>query len=151
MHKLAISMTIAAAIISVGGCAGQPADAEHPHVQVVRDHFASFNDHDTAGIHALATDDVVWFTIEGDQMLAMNEGADGLVTELASYFEALPSVHAEIEHIHAAGSYAMARERVSWTTPDGATRSQSAFSCYQFRDGKIRAVWYFPAEQDAAP
>jgi len=136
------------AMLVASGCGSQPKSGQtvSPNVSLVREHFQLFNNHDAAGVRALATDDVAWYTIEGGELATNSVGADQLESSLGQYFAALPSVRADLEHIHAAGSYVMARERVSWTNAEGERRSQASYSCYEIRDGKINAVWYFPAE-----
>jgi len=146
----ALSMThlMAACIVSIG-CSTRLAQspAEHPHIQIVRDHFECFNNHDAAGVRALATDGVAWYTIDNDRLVTNSSGAEQLESSLQQYFTAIPSVQASLDHIHAEGSYAMARERVNWTNAKGMLQSQSSYSCYEIIDGKIHAVWYFPAER----
>jgi hypothetical protein len=132
--------------IGAGGCATSPPMAQQ-HIQLVRDHFAQFNDHDIEGMRQFVTDDVAWYSIEGDELGVSARGVEALVAGLTGYFAALPSVRAEIEHVHAAGSYAVARERVTWLDAEGNEKSQAAYSMYQMVDGKIESVWYFPAEE----
>lgn len=140
---------VAGGVLVVCQGLGAPGDEPHPHVRLIQEHFERFNEHDAAGVAALATDDVAWYSIEGDQIITNSEGADGLVTGLEQYFGAIPTVRARLEHVHAKGSFAMAREVVSWSTPQGERRAQASFSCYQIHEGKVRAVWYFPAEAEA--
>ncbi len=133
--------------LALGGCAGaRSLDGDHPHERLLRRQVETFNRHDAEGFRGLVTDDVAWYMVEGDEVVAYSEGVGALVSGMEGYFAGTPGVRAELEHVHAAGSYAFARERVSWTGADGGTRSQAAYCCYEIRDGRINAVWYFPAE-----
>ena len=44
------------------------------------------------------------------------------------------------------GSFVAIREHVRWQTETG-EKSQAALAVYEVRDGKIRRVWYYPAEK----
>ena len=139
-------MVLFVTLVSVGGCATKPL-AGTTNRQLVIDHFSRFNAHDINGMQELVWDDVAWYTIERDEMVANANGIEELTDGLTAYFEALPSVRAQIEHIHSAGSFAVARERVVWLDKEGVEQSQASYSVYQIRDGKIESIWYFAAEE----
>ena len=139
---IAIALTV---LVGAGGCATKPS-MSMPSTQLVRDHMSRFNAQDIEGLGELVTDDIAWYTIEDDTMVAHAQGVDGLIDGLTQYFEALPTVRAEIEHIHTAGSFVVARERVTWLDKEGKEQSQASYAIYQIQDGKIESVWYFEAE-----
>ena len=145
VYRMCIGSVILSLVASLflAGCA---AGESGPSIQLVREHFARFNAHDAPGLGALSSEDVAWYTISGDSITPNAQGNEAVIDGLTQYFEALPSVRAELEHVHAAGSYVIARERVAWTGPDGGERSQAAYSVYEIREGEISNVWYFEAE-----
>ncbi|MFG0256594.1 MAG: nuclear transport factor 2 family protein [Phycisphaerales bacterium JB043] len=130
-----------AAVVFMGGCV-----RIHPTMRLAVEHVERFNARDIEGIASGVTEDVGWYVVDGDEITPMSVGRDALVEGLGSYFESLPSVRAEVDHVHGDGSFAVVRERVVWEGSDGEERSQSSYSVYRFRDGLIESVWYFEAE-----
>ncbi len=139
--------TVAVSLLTgmVGWAAGQSTDREAS-LDLVREHFEYFNEHDVEALTDLVADDVAWYTIEGGEITPNAKNSEELADGLFQYFEGVPTVSAELEHLHAAGSFVVARERVRWETSAGKEQSQASYSVYEIRDDAIQAVWYFRAE-----
>ena len=95
----------------------------------------------------MADDGIQWVTIEGARAAVKTEGKTELRTILQQYFGQCPTCRSTLEWTKESGSRVAARERASWTAAAG-PRSQTSLSVYEFKDGKILRVLYFPAEKD---
>jgi len=140
-------LILVAMIATLSGCATSGSTTERANVRLIQSHVADFNNQDVEGLVANMAEDFVWVQVDGAETAVEASSAEGLRSGMAGYFKAVPSVRSSLEHIHASGSYVVARERVRWTGGDGQERSQASWSVYEVRDGVIHAVWYFPAEQ----
>lgn len=129
------------------GCATSGNAAERANMRLIQSHVADFNNQDVEGLVANMAEEFVWVQVDGAETAVEADSAEALRSGMAGYFKAVPSVRSSLEHIHASGSYVVARERVRWTGGDGQERSQASWSVYEVRDGVIHAVWYFPAEK----
>ena len=129
------------------GCASSGSATERENVLLIQSHVADFNNQDVEGLVANMAEDFVWVQVNGAETAVEADSAEGLRSGMAGYFKAVPSVRSSLEHIHASGSFVVARERVHWTGGNGQERSQASWSVYEVRDGVIHAVWYFPAEK----
>jgi len=112
---------------------------------VVEAFVAAFNAHDAEAMAAWVSDEVAWYGIDGAAISTEVEGRAALEAAMSGYFAGTPTVTSGIENLTISGSYAVFRERVSWGAADD-RRTQSALAVYRIEDGRIRAVWYFPAE-----
>lgn len=115
----------------------------------VREFVQAFNARGLDAMLALTTDDVQWLSIDKAGMTIEAEGKDALRKSMTSYFAQCPTCRSEIVWIRDAGSRVVALERASWTARAGKV-SQSSLSVYEFTDGRIVRVYYFPAERDAS-
>lgn len=138
-------LAVAAASCGVAGCSGD-GGGPRASLRLVESYIRAFNDHDPSAIGGLAAEDVAWHYVAGDGLATESRGRGSLVEGMTGYFESLPMVRAELEHVHAEGSFAVGRERLFWRDSGGAERSQAAYAVYEIRDGLLRNVWYFPAE-----
>jgi hypothetical protein len=66
---------------------------------------------------------------------------------MESYFKSCPSCRSELVWLQIAGSRVTALEKASFTNKAGVATSQSGLSVYEFRNGKILRVYYFPADR----
>ena len=112
---------------------------------VVEAFVAAFNAHDAEAMAEWVSDEVAWYGIDGGTISTEIQGRAALEAGMSEYFEGTPSVASGIEALSISGGYAVFRERVSWGPADN-RRTQSALAVYRIDDGRIRAVWYFPAE-----
>jgi hypothetical protein len=87
--------------------------------------------------------ELVW--LDSGAATVDTQGRDALRQFLTRYFAANADVHSQLTWISASHERVAAMETVSWTSADG-RRSQSSLCVYEFNAGKIRRVWYFPAE-----
>lgn len=94
----------------------------------------------------LVADDVEWLSIGGDQVSVETRGKDALVKGMDAYFKSCPTCRSELFGVTATSSRVIAIELASWQVRSG-PKSQSALSVYEFSNGLIRRVYYFPAEQ----
>lgn len=122
-----------------------------PEAVALRAYYDAFNRHDAAATAALCTEDVVWFTVDGDKVAPETTGRAALQDWLAGYFKSLPTVRSEVLSLEQAGAHLTVRERVSWDNKAGQRVSQQALGVYEVRDGLIRRAWYFPSSRDSAP
>lgn len=107
---------------------------------------AAFDRHDADGLALLVTEDFQWLSVEGDQIRVDTEGREALRTGMVDYFASFPDVTTDFEYGISGSTYVSVRERVRWTTKDGAAKTQSAVAVYELQDGKIRRVWYYPSD-----
>jgi hypothetical protein len=98
--------------------------------------------------------DFRWMQVEGDRVVTEVVGAEQLRSWLSGYFQSTPDARASIGATLWDGRFVSAVETVSYRDGEGVARSQAATSIYEFGDdGRIRAVWYFPAQasDDVSP
>ena len=112
---------------------------------VVRAMVEAFNAHDVEAMIAHVHEDVAWLNLNGNGISVEVEGSAALAEGMTSYFASIPTARAEIVSEMTSGPYVILRERAFWKTKDG-ERSQSALAVYEVRDGKVKRVWYYPAE-----
>lgn len=136
IHLIAIGIWGA----TLAACA--PADTPHP---LIESHVAAFNAGDLEAMSALQHPDIEWFGIEGSEMRLEISGREALGTMLADYRASNPTVVGTTRDWSVNGDFVSVVETASWTTGDGASRSQSATSVYELEDGLIRRVWYYPS------
>jgi len=122
------------------------AQASHPHAQKVRDYVTAFNARAIDTMLGMVTDDIQWLTIIGDKVSVETQGKTQLRDGLAAYFKSTPTAASELEWVSATASRVAAMERVRWQVASGA-RSQAGLAVYEFRDGLIARVYYYPAEK----
>ena len=150
MHRaLWVSLSVA-----LTGC-GEPAAPAAPSQQIetrntdneliVAAFAEAYNNGDLDGMMDHAHDAFSWRSIENDKAETIVSNADALRNELSSYFNADQKPRSDVVVVKSHGDYVTTLERAYWTV-DGAERSQASFAVYQIEDGRIRRVWYFPAQ-----
>jgi uncharacterized protein (TIGR02246 family) len=134
---------VLAAVLSFGGVDANP----QPDLSaVVRDFVAAFNAREPERMLALATDDVEWVNVEGAGVSVEAAGKDALRKSLTAYFKSCQTCRSSIEIKAVTANRVAAIESATWTV-SGVERSQRSLSVYEFQDGRIRRVYYFPAER----
>jgi hypothetical protein len=113
--------------------------------RVLATFYGAFNAHDSAAFVAAASEDVVWMSINGDKLIVDTAGREALRDAMDDYFRATPAVHSEFVITSVVGPYVTVRETVRWRTPAG-VRTQTALGVYELQGGKVKKVWYFPAQ-----
>ena len=110
---------------------------------VVERFVDAFNAHDVAAMLALVTDDVeLYYADERGGFDRSSSTANQLAGDMNDYFRAYPDVRSRVEGMVPGPVFVSFREQI--------VGGQSSLAVYEVRDGRIRRVWYFPAE-DAAP
>jgi uncharacterized protein (TIGR02246 family) len=123
-----------------------PAAAESGPVATVRSFVDAFNARDLDGMAALVTDDVEWLSVDGRDVGTETEGKAALRSTMEEYFRSCPSCQSELGQVVATGDRVAAVETARWEGKDGPS-SQRSLSIYELRDGRIRRVYYYPAEK----
>ena len=113
----------------------------------VRAFIKAFNDHNPQAMADLCAPTLQWGYVEGTAHSVAGNGVDDLKEQMAAYFEQSPGVRSDVENIIANGNTIAMTERVYWV-PAGeeAEKTQASIAVYQFKDEKIAAVWYYPAQ-----
>lgn len=120
--------------------------AESAHEQTVRDFMAAFNRQDSDAMSRLVTDDVQWLSIDGDAISVETDGRTALLSAMNSYFESCPTCRSRLAALIASRDRVSAIETASWQGKNG-PQTQSGASVYEFSEGLIKRVYYFPAEK----
>lgn len=130
----------------------QPAkqNAPQPHPLIVA-HVDAFNAKDIAAMGAVEHPDIEWLRVSGSNVTVDVSGRDALAGIMRDYMASNPTVVGTLHGWSVNGDYVSVTETATWTTEAGEERSQSALSVYQFEDGLIRRVWYYPAVSKDAP
>lgn len=113
--------------------------------RIVEQFVGAYNARDVGRMLALATEDVEWMNVSPAGTSVETRGHIALRDTTESYFRSCPSCQASVEQVRRAGSRVTAVEQAMWGTGAGA-RSQRSLSVYEFRDGLISRVYYFPAD-----
>lgn len=114
--------------------------------QLVRDYVSAFNNREIDTMLAMVTDDVQWLSVAGDKISVDTQGKLKLRESIAAYFKSTPSSKSALEWVQTTASRVAAMERASWQSQSG-PRSQAGLSVYEFRDGLIARVYYYPVEK----
>lgn len=113
--------------------------------QVVQDFVSAYNSRDLRCMLSLATEDVEWMNVSGGGLSVETRGREALRDTTESSFRSCPTCQASVEQVRRVGSRVTAVEREIWDTASGAM-SRRSLSVYEFRNGLISRVYYFPAE-----
>ena len=116
---------------------------------LVREFVAAFNTRNIEGMLEVADENVQWLSIKETKVTIETEGKKALRESLERYFRGCPSCKSSLEWVRQSGSRLTAMERASWRDKSGGLKSQAGLSVYEFRNGKILRVYYFPADVDA--
>jgi len=114
-------------------------------LQIAMDYVAAYNARDLDAMMALMHDEVEWLSIEGSTAVAFAQGKDDLAKQMQSYFASPMVTTSAIDGDVSDGRFIAVREIARWTGSDGEPREQSALAVYEFEDGLVRRVWYYPA------
>lgn len=111
----------------------------------VRQFVEAFNNRNLDQMLAAVDEKVQWLTVEGTKVAVETEGKQALSDSMKKYFKSCPSCRSSLVWVQTAGSRVTAMERATWTGKNG-QKAQSSVSVYEFQEGKILRVYYFPAE-----
>lgn len=116
------------------------------HVITVELFIAAFNAQDSGAMANLVTNNIEWLSIASSQMAVDAKGKNNLIESMETYFKSCPTCRSKITEMVSTVSRVSAVEVASWQEKSD-LRSQSAISVYEFSDGLISRVYYFPAEK----
>lgn len=114
----------------------------------VREFVAAVNVRDIEKIFEAVDEAVQWLSVSGAKITVEVEGKSALREWMGQYFRNCPSCASSLEEVHTVGSRVIVTERATWSGKNG-LKSQKSLSVYEFHNGKILRVYYFPAEVDA--
>lgn len=122
------------------------ADAPKSNDQKVRDFISAFNSREIDTMMSMVSDDIQWLSVAGDKIAVETQGKAALRDSLTSYFTSTPSAKSALEWVQGSEFRVAALERASWTGKSG-PKSQSSLAIYEFSDGLIVRVYYYPVEK----
>ena len=115
-------------------------------LRTVEDFIAAFNAHDSRAMAAYMAEDVDWLSVDGEKIAAESRGKSALIASMDAYFRSCPSCQSALLGTISTAGRISAVEVASWQGESG-PKSQRAISVYEFSDGLIQRVYYFPAEK----
>lgn len=142
MRRLILVAALALIVISTALSGTEP--VRSPKDSVI-EFVAAFTRHDLPALLAFTHADIEWLTISESTVLIETRGQEALGASLRSYFDSCPTCQATVEVSSVNGNFVSAVETATWQSKEGVARAQSSLSVYEFVDGKIRRVWYYPA------
>lgn len=116
------------------------------HVNTVERFVAAFNAQDSDAMASLVADDIEWLSIVSNEISVEAKGKTNLVESMDAYFKSCLTCRSKLTDMVSTASRVSAVEVASWQEKSG-IRSQRAISVYEFSDGLIIRVYYFPAEK----
>ena len=122
------------------------AETPNPNEQRVRDYVSAFNNREIDTMLGMVSDDIQWLSVAGDKITVETQGKPKLRESMAAYFKSTPSAKSELEWVQVTASRVAALERAAWQSKSG-PKSQAGLCVYEFRDGLISRVYYYPVEK----
>jgi len=113
--------------------------------QILNNFISDFNDRNLAGMMASVSNDVQWLSINGKELSSVTNSKQELEKSLAEYFINCSSCKSSIGNMLIMEDRISVTETISWER-DGKKSSQGSLSVYEFNNGLIKRVYYFPAE-----
>ena len=114
--------------------------------QIVYGYIAAFNTRDIDAMLEMVTDDVQWLSIDGDKITVEAKSKEVLRSSMVEYFKSCASCRSRLAHTFSTNSMVSALEVASFETSTG-VQEQGSVSLYEFSNGLIKRVYYFPAEK----
>ncbi len=112
----------------------------------VRALIQAYNERDHAEYASMLAEDVRWYSINGNEISVEGEGAAAIAAWTRSYLEeSCTTCRSELLSVARSGRFVATIERASWTGADGSCLTQTSPAVYEVIDGRVRAVWYYPA------
>ena len=141
---------LAMAMVAPASPESQQASSAGEPEKRVREFVDAFNARTIDLMIEMTAEKIQWMIIDGAKVSIETEGRTALRESMERYFRSCSSCKSSLEWVQTAGSRVTAMERASWSGKDG-TKSQRSLSVYEFQDGKILRVYYFPAEAVTLP
>jgi hypothetical protein len=139
------SKTFALVLLLMSSLVVQSNEPTTSQVNTVKLFIAAFNSHDSSAMAKLVADDIQWLSIAGEQVTVETKGKHDLVEGMNAYFKSCPTCRSKLTDVTSTSSRVSAVEIATWQGKSG-LKSQSAISVYEFSNGVISRVYYFPAE-----
>ena len=133
-----------AAVVTVSVESGNPIAQAEPETRV-REFVAAFNARNTEAMLGAVDENVQWLSVNEAKVTIETEGKNALRESMERYFRSCPSCKSSLEWVQKSGSRVTAMERATWSGKSG-LKSQTGLSVYEFKNGKILRVYYFPAD-----
>jgi hypothetical protein len=114
--------------------------------QIVYSYIAAFNARDIDAMLEMVTDDVQWLSISGDKITVEAKSKEVLRTTMVEYFKSCASCRSRLGHTFSSNNRVSALEVAIFQTSKG-VQEQRSVSLYEFSNGLIKRVYYFPAEK----
>ena len=114
--------------------------------QIVYSYIAAFNARDIDAMLEMVTDDVQWLSISGDKITVEAKSKEVLRTTMVEYFKSCASCRSRLLHTFSSNNRVSALEVAIFQTSKG-VQEQRSVSLYEFSNGLIKRVYYFPAEK----
>jgi hypothetical protein len=146
--KIVAFAALALSLIVVATSVSRPADTKADIETEVRQFVAAFNARNIESMLAIVDEKVQWLNVDGARVTIEVEGKNALREKMGRYFRSCPSCKSSLDWVRGSGSRVTAIERATWTGRSG-LKSQRSLSVYEFRNGKILRVYYFPAEPES--
>ncbi|MCU7376410.1 nuclear transport factor 2 family protein [Paucibacter sp. O1-1] len=108
--------------------------------------MTAFNQHDSNAMAKFVADDIEWLSIADEQLIAEARGKQNLIDSMNAYFTSCPTCRSVLSDVFSTTNRVSAVEVASWQGQDG-LKSQRAISVYEFSEGLINRVYYFPARK----
>lgn len=116
------------------------------HIDTVKQFIEAFNAHDSLLMGSLVTDGIEWLSISGKEITVETRGKANLIKGMDAYFKSCPSCQSELLNVLSSLGRVSAIEVASWHGKNG-QKSQQSLSVYEFSEGMISRVYYFPVEE----
>lgn len=95
---------------------------------------------------SLVTDDIEWVSVVNNEIIVEAKGKNNLIESMDIYFKSCATCRSKLSDLVSTTSRLSAVEVASWQGKSG-LKSQRAISVYEFSNGLISRVYYFPAEK----
>ena len=141
MRRTIVALAFCTAGFSPARAATEPVRAP---AEAVVEFVAAFTRHDLPAFLSFTHPEIEWLTITGSTVAVETSGREALDASMTSYFASCPSCRSTVEISAVNGDFVTAVETATWESK-GTLRAQSSLSVYEFVEGKIRRVWYYPA------
>ncbi len=140
-----ILMMMSLLLLSLMACAEKkPVSAANG--QIVVDYMNAYNEQDIESMAGMLHEDFQWLNINEDDLSEIAGGRDQLLEELQGYFASPNLTKGVLSDVSLNGQFVSALETVYYLS-DGVEKSQASISVYEIDAGKLRIVWYFPAQR----